>query len=133
MLPKLFYFRKIPGYLLLLRAQHAGIVSEKRLPPLLLWAVALSIENHSSGLARGALAHMRVEMALAQPHDLRGHLDQLVIINIGDSLFQAEAFGRGEDDGLVLAGGPDIGELLALQRIDLEIVAAGVSPMIMPL
>ena len=33
---------------------------------------------------------------------------------------------RRQQHGVVLAGGADVGELLALQRVDVEVVAAGV-------
>ena len=65
-------------------------------------------------------------MALAQAHCLGRHLDQFVLIDIGDGLFQRHDARRGEAHGLVLAGGADVGQLLALDRVDVEVIPAAV-------
>src|SRR5690606_11300780 len=72
-----------------------------------------------------ALALVRIEIELAQPDRLRRHLDQFVVLYPGERALQRHADRRGELDRLVLAGGADVGQLLALQHIDLEIVVAG--------
>src|SRR5258708_262661 len=76
------------------------------------------------GLLPGALAVFRVEEALAQTNRLRRDLDQLVLLDVGDRLFEAHLARRREAHSLVLAGGADVGELLALQHVDFEVVAA---------
>src|SRR5882672_5938023 len=74
----------------------------------------------------GPLAVVGVEELLAQPDRLRGHLDQLVVLDIGQRLFQRHLDRRGQAHRLVLRGGADVGELLALEDVDLEVVVAGV-------
>src|SRR5471032_1971551 len=60
---------------------------------------------------------MTLEKALAYIQD-----DEL---DIGQCLFQRHADRRGEADRLVLRGGADIGELLALEHVDDQVVVAG--------
>src|SRR5690606_23375080 len=72
------------------------------------------------------LAVVRIEQLLAQADALRRHLDQLVVADIGDRLFQRHLARRGEADRLVLAGGADVGQLLGLHRVDVEVVVAAV-------
>src|SRR5450755_1887572 len=74
----------------------------------------------------GALALVGVEELLAQPDRFRGHLDQFVVLDIGQRLFQGHLDRRGQAHRFVLRGGADVGELLALQDVDLEVVVAGV-------
>src|SRR5689334_15148855 len=68
------------------------------------------------------LALVWVEIELAQPDGLRRHLDQLVVLDPGQRSLQRHADRRRQLHRLVLAGGADVGELLALQDIDLEVV-----------
>ena len=65
-------------------------------------------------------------MLLAQPDRARRDLHELVFGDVGQRPFQGHAYRRGEKNSVVLAGGTDVGELLALQHVELEIVAAGV-------
>src|SRR5580698_749110 len=74
----------------------------------------------------GALAVVGVEELLAQADRLRGHLDQLVVLDIGQRLFQRHLNRRGQAYRLVFRRGADVGQLLALEDIDLEIIVAGV-------
>src|SRR3546814_7971212 len=78
------------------------------------------------GPARGALALVRIEVKLAQADGLGRHLHQLVIVDIGDRLLKRQPLGWGEAQRIVLAAGTEVGELLGLERIDLEIVGLGV-------
>ena len=71
-----------------------------------------------------ALALVRIEEALAQADRFRRHLDQLVIGDIGDRLLEVIRIGGVSRTASSLRGGADIGELLALDRVDVEIVAA---------
>src|SRR6266571_1733733 len=65
-------------------------------------------------------------MALAQPDRFRRDLDQLALADELDRVLERESYGRGEHDRLVLAGGADVGELLGADRVDHEVVVAGV-------
>src|SRR5579859_4516379 len=67
-----------------------------------------------------------IEHLLAQTNGLGRHFDQLVFLDVGDGLFEGRAARRGEADGLVLARGPHIGELLGFYRVDVEVVASAV-------
>jgi serine O-acetyltransferase len=87
---------------------------------------AMSMDHLFGGRrAPGALALMRVEEALAQPDRVRRHLDQLVVVDIGDGLFQRHLHRRRQAHRLVRARGADVGQLLALERVHLEVVVAG--------
>src|SRR3984957_19378459 len=77
------------------------------------------------GLFR-ALAVVGVEELLAQPDRLRGYLDQFVVLDISQRLFQRHPDRRRQSDRFVLGGGADVGELLALEDVDLQVVVAGV-------
>src|SRR6056297_1752556 len=70
------------------------------------------------------LALVRIEEPLAQPDRLRRDLDQFVVVDVGDRLFERQRYGRGEPHRVVGAARADIGELLALERVHLEIVLA---------
>src|SRR4028119_1441463 len=86
-------------------------------------------EKRSSRFAPPALPLplMRIQEALPQPDALRRHLDQLVVLDVGDGLFQGHALGRGEADAFVLAAaGAEVGELLGFQGVDLEVLGLGV-------
>src|SRR6516162_2457072 len=65
-----------------------------------------------------------IEQLLAQPDRGRGDLDQLVVGDIGERLLQRHLDRRDQPYGLVLGMGADIGELLALEHVDLEVVTA---------
>src|SRR5712691_8691991 len=64
-------------------------------------------------------------MALAQADRFRRDLDQLALADELDRVLERESYGRGEHDRLVLAGGADVGELLGADRVDHEVVVAG--------
>src|ERR1022692_7591 len=66
-----------------------------------------------------------VEQLLAQADRLRRHLDQFVVLDIGQGLFQRHADRRGGTDRVVPRGGADIGELLAPEHVDDQVVVAG--------
>src|SRR6187402_928107 len=80
----------------------------------------------SALLARGLLPLVRIEIALAQPDALRGHLDQLVVLDVGDRLLERHPPRRGQADRVVLAGRAEVGQLLGLERVDLEVLRLGV-------
>src|SRR5690606_19955739 len=77
-------------------------------------------------LARLPLAFVRVEVALAQADALGGHFDQLVVLDVSDRLLQRHLARRGQANAFILAAGAEVGELLGLQRIDLEILRLGI-------
>src|SRR6266404_4074279 len=87
-------------------------------------AQEMKLRHRFLGLFR-ALAVVGVKKFLAQPDRLRGHLDQFVVLDIGQRLFQGHLDRRGQAHRFVLRGGADVGELLALEDVDLEIVVAG--------
>ncbi len=70
---------------------------------------------------------MLQELPLAKPDVLRGHLDQFIIINELQGLFQREAHRRREQDVLVPPGGTDVGQLFALERVHDQVVVAAVN------
>src|SRR5579875_17191 len=76
------------------------------------------------GLAAFALALVGIEIALAQADRFRRHLAELVIGDIGDRLLQGHEDRRRQPDRLVGGLGADIGELLGLGRVDVDVVAA---------
>ncbi|KIU01546.1 hypothetical protein QU38_01070, partial [Staphylococcus aureus] len=85
---------------------------------------SLSVGTALSGVLRaaGALALVRIEVALAQADLGRRHLDHLVIVDVRDRLLQRHLLRRGQADGVVLAArSAEVGELLRLHRIDLEV------------
>ncbi|CDX42319.1 conserved hypothetical protein [Mesorhizobium sp. ORS 3359] len=88
-----------------------------------LWLESLRRAHHLGGLLE-TLALVRVEIELAQPNGLRRHLDQLVVLNPGQRPLQRHADRRGQLHRLVLAGGADVGELLALEHVHFEVVVA---------
>ena len=71
-----------------------------------------------------ALALIRIKVALAQPNGARRHLNQLIIFNIRNGLFQAHFTRRDQQQRLILAGGADIGQLLFLDRVHFQIIVA---------
>src|SRR5580698_8242415 len=72
-----------------------------------------------------ALAIVRVEEFLAQPDRFRRHLDQLVVLDIGQRLFQRHPDRWGQAHRFVLGRGADVGKLLAFEDVNFEIVVAG--------
>src|SRR5690606_36160146 len=62
-------------------------------------------------LARRLLPLVRIEDRLADADVLRGHLDHLVVVDIGDRLFERHALRRGQADRVVLARRTEVGEL----------------------
>src|SRR5690606_7588029 len=80
----------------------------------------------SAVLARRPLALVRVEVTLTQANALRSNLDQLIILDVGDRLFEGHPARRGEANGIILAGGAEVGELLGLERVHLQVLRLGV-------
>src|SRR5690606_35730301 len=78
------------------------------------------------GGAVGAAALVLLEVALAQADGLGRDLDELVVADELDRVLERELDGRREVDGLVLARGTDVGELLGLDRVHDEVVVAAV-------
>src|ERR1700760_2164101 len=76
--------------------------------------------------AVGPLALVLVQQLLAQADRARRHLDQLVVLDIGESLLQRHLDRRGQPHRLVLRRGADVGELLALEHVDDQVVVARV-------
>src|ERR1700749_842078 len=74
-------------------------------------------------LPRLALALVRIEEALADPDRLWSDFDQLIVLDVSDRLLEAHALWRSESNAFVLAGCAEVGELLGLQRIDLEVLS----------
>src|SRR5512140_566601 len=64
-------------------------------------------------LARGALALVLLQVPLADADRLRRALGQFVVGDELDGVLERELDRRRERDRLVLAGGADVGELLA--------------------
>src|SRR5258708_1426366 len=83
----------------------------------------VKLRHRFLGLFR-ALAVVGVEEFLAQPDRLRGHLDQFVVLAIGQRLFQRHLDRRRQAHRFVLRGGADVGKLLALEDVDLEVVVS---------
>jgi hypothetical protein len=76
---------------------------------------------------------MRIEIPLPQPNALRRHLDQLIVLDVGDRLLGRHPPRRGQADRVVLAGRAEVGQLLGLERVDLEVLAPlALSPITMP-
>src|SRR6185437_1546817 len=69
-----------------------------------------SLSHRFLGLFR-ALAVVGVEELLAQPDRFRRDLDQLVVLDIGERLFQRHPDRRRQPHRLVLGRGADVGEL----------------------
>src|SRR4029077_19778773 len=68
------------------------------------------------------LAFVRIEELLAQANRFGRHFDQLVILDIGERLFQRHADRRGEPGRLVLWVRAGIGGLLSLGAGELQVV-----------
>ena len=65
---------------------------------------------------------MRIQIPFAQADGLGCHLDQLIIINIGNGLFQRHLNRRGQPDRIIGSRRADIGELFALKRVYLKVI-----------
>ena len=64
--------------------------------------------------------------SFAQTNRLRGNLDQFVIVDIGDAFFKRHGHRRRQNNRVIRAGGPHIGQFLAFGRIHYEIGGATV-------
>src|SRR5258706_5053588 len=78
------------------------------------------------GRAFLALALMLFQEALAEANRLRRDLGELVVADELDRVLERQRDRRGEVDGLVLARGADVGELLGLDRVRHQVVVARV-------
>src|SRR5690606_31223369 len=65
----------------------------------------------------GTLAVVRVEMHLAQADRFRRDLDEFVVLDPGKRALERHADRRRQPDCFILAGGTDVGQLLALQHV----------------
>src|SRR6056297_3711012 len=74
---------------------------------------------------RGALSLVGVEVALAKPDRFRRYLDEFVVVDIGDRLFEPHGDRRREPHRLVGPRSAHVGEFLALEGVHLEVVVAG--------
>jgi hypothetical protein len=72
--------------------------------------------------ARVLAALVRGQLALAQADRARRDLDQLVVRDVGQRLLQGLADRRRQEDRIVLAGGADVGQLLGLERVHVQVV-----------
>jgi len=54
------------------------------------------------------------------------HFNELIVLDKVDGLFKGESTWRSENNVLVAAGSSDVGELLAADQVDYEIVVAGI-------
>ncbi len=72
----------------------------------------------------GPLSQMRDQFSLPQSDRFGRDLDQFIILNIGHRLFHRQRRDRRQPDRFVLGVGPNIAELFAAQRIDVEIIVA---------
>src|SRR6266567_889531 len=73
-----------------------------------------------------AFPPVRVELLLPQPDRLGGHLHQLVVVDELQRLLQGKVTRRRQLDGVVGAGGTDVGQLLTLAGVDVQVVVLGV-------
>src|SRR6476469_952690 len=82
--------------------------------------------NASGGFAARALALVFLQKPLADADRLRRDLDKLVVGDELDRIFERQADRRRQQDRIVLAGRADVGQLLAFDRVDDEIVVTAV-------
>src|SRR5450830_2013744 len=85
-----------------------------------------SLNNRSLRFAAGLLALVLFQEALAQANRFRGDLDQLVVGDEFHRVFQRHLHGRHQTHGFVGAGGTHVGQLLALDGVDDQVVVARV-------
>ena len=83
---------------------------------------AASFSPRRSAFLRACGSRWRLRSRMAR----RRHLHQLVVLDIGDRLLEAHPARRDQQHGLVLAGGADVGELLFLDRVHVQVVVAAV-------
>src|SRR5579883_1787320 len=105
----------------------------KQIPPVFYrpaGPIRFAITDASARLGLGgtlrAFPRVGIEQALPEPHRFRRHLHELVVGDVGNRLLEGHLDGRRQAHGLVLGGGANIGELLPLDRVHLEVVVAGV-------
>src|SRR5687768_13436223 len=73
------------------------------------------------------LPFVRVEVAFAEADALRRYLDQLVLVDVCDRLLERQAFWWRKPYGFVLRPTrAEVGQLLGLQGVDLEVLGLGV-------
>src|SRR5258708_16245517 len=75
------------------------------------------------GPPRLALAVVRIHEALSQPDRLRRHFDQLVVLDVGDRLFQRHPARRGPPPLVLLFRGAELCQLLFPPRLLVPILA----------
>src|ERR1700736_4135012 len=71
-----------------------------------------------------ALAVLLFQVALADADRNRGDFNQLIFGDEFHGVFQVQLDRRSQDEGLILAGSADVGQLLRLGRVHHEIVLA---------
>ena len=83
--------------------------------------------NLSRGrLTRCLFPFVWIKIAFAQADILWRNLDQLVIVDIGNCLFQRHHFRRGQADGVFLARDAEVGQRLGFHWIDVQIARLGI-------
>src|SRR5262245_33612924 len=70
--------------------------------------------------------HVRRQSFLAEAQGLRRHLDELVVVEKFDGLFEAELARRDEANRFVSRGRAHVGLLLLARDVDVQVVRAGV-------
>src|SRR5690606_36098656 len=80
-----------------------------------------------TGLARHTAALVLLQVTLAQTDRLGRDLDQFVVIDELHGVLERELNRRHQIDVLILAGRPDVGELLLANRIHHQVVVAAVN------
>src|SRR6266567_528259 len=73
-----------------------------------------------------ALPPVGVQLLLSQPDRLWRYLHQLVLVDEFQRLLQGKVARRCQLDGVVGAGGADVGQLLPLAGVDVQVVVLGV-------
>src|SRR5258706_1358461 len=69
---------------------------------------------------------VRFQHFLPQPDRFWGDLDQLILADELDGLFEVQEAGRDQADGLIGSGGAHVGELFFLDDVDVQVSIAGV-------
>ena len=77
------------------------------------------------GSTTGALSFGFAQQFLSNPNGTGCNLHQFVVVNEFECVFQRGVDGRSQQDIFIAAGGTDIGQLFALQRINNEVVVPG--------
>ena len=73
-----------------------------------------------------ALAFGFREVAFAHADCVRGHFNELVVLDVIDRLFQSEAARRGQNNVLIRAGSAHIGQLLPFGHVDNQVIFTAV-------